>query len=93
MPIEVLYFAELKDITGINRETFNSEIKNISELVELLIVKYHPLKELLRDELTQNLRKKISIALNENIIQVKDKLSIKLSNGDRIAFLLSASGG
>jgi len=93
MTVEVLYFAELKDITKKNKELFEISSSNIKELIEILFNKYRPLKNLLWDATSKKLRKSISIAINDALISLDDKLSYSLRNGDKIAFLLPMSGG
>ena len=93
MKIEVLYFADLKDITGKDKETLNLKQNKLFELVDLLFEKYHPIKNLIWDDNRSSLRDMISIAINDSIIHEKNKLSINLSDGDKIAFLLPVSGG
>ena len=93
MKIEVLYFADLKDITGKDREIFFLNKNKVMELVNLLFEKYHYIKNLIWDENRSSLKDIISLAINDNIIHEKDKLSINLIEGDRIAFLLPVSGG
>jgi len=93
VPIEVLYFADLKDITQKNKESFEIPDLNMKELIAILFRKYKSFKLLLWDEQLENIRNDVSIAVNDNITHSNDKLSISLSNGDKIAFLLPISGG
>jgi len=93
VPIEVLYFADLKDITQKNKESFEIPDLNMKELIGLLFKKYESFKFLLWDEHLKNIRNDVSIAVNDSITHSNDKLSISFSNGDKIAFLLPISGG
>ena len=93
MSIEVLYFAELKDITKKARESFNLSNLNIKELLELLFEKYDPMRDIIWDNTSENLKNNVSIAINDILIPNENKLSFSLSNGDKIAFLLPISGG
>lgn len=96
MLIEVLYFAELKDITKKPKESFNLPISSIKELLALLFEKYDSLRNLIWDGVSDNIRTTISIAINDRLLphmDNEDKLSLSLSDGDKIAFLLPISGG
>ena len=93
MKIEVLYFADLKDITEKDKENFVINNNKLIEIVDLLVEKYHMIKDLIWNEKSSSLKNIISVAINDIVIHKKDKLSIELSEGDRIAFLLPASGG
>ena len=93
MKIEVLYFADLKDITGKDKEVLFLNQNKVIEIVNLLFEKYPSIKEIIWDENRSSMREIISLAINDTIIHEKDKLSIELSEGDRIAILLPVSGG
>ncbi len=93
MIINILYFAELKDITNKENEKFELESRDIKELINLLIKKYPSLQDLIWDQKIQNLRDTISIIINNQAIHVKDNSSKELNDGDTIAFLLPVSGG
>ena len=93
MKIEVLYFADLKDITEKDKENFVINNNKLIEIVDLLVEKYHMIKDLIWNEKSSLLKNIISVAINDIVIHKKDKLSIELSEGDRIAFLLPVSGG
>ena len=93
MKVQVLYFADFKDITGKDNEDFELNEKNLTELVNLLLEKYKPLKSLIWDENNRSLKSIISLAVNDNLIKKKNQLSVSLNDGDRIAFLLPISGG
>ena len=92
MKIEVLYFAEFKDITGKEKEV--CDIKdNLKDLLDLLFNKYNPVKKLLWDETSNYFKNSIRLAINDEITNQEDLLNIPLSDGDRVAFLLPLSGG
>lgn len=93
LDIELLYFAEFNDITGKEKENFNLKNSNLLELIDQLFVKYNSIKKLIWDDQTNNLKKYVSIAVNGEMAHHKNKLLTKLSDGDKIAFLLPISGG
>jgi len=91
--IEVLYFAEFKDITKKETETFILSNNDLKELIDLLIKKYHPMQELLLDKKSDSLSNNISVIVNNKSIHGQDILSTSLNEGDKIALLLPVSGG
>ncbi len=91
--VEVLYFAEFKDITKKDTEKFDLSSKNLKELIDLLIKKYDPMLELLLDKKNESLSNNISVIVNNKPIHGQDVLSIFLNEGDKIALLLPVSGG
>ncbi len=94
MKIEILYFADFKDITGKEREIVELDDDNrLKEVIRLLMKKYPNLEKLLWNENTQDLNENISIMLNHEAQPSNASLSITLSDGDKIAFLLPISGG
>jgi len=93
LAIEVLYFADFKDITGKDKENFSLNNSNLLELVNVLFEKYNLIKELIWDNQANKLKTNVSIAINDEIAKNLDHLSIVLSDGDRVAFLLPISGG
>lgn len=92
MIIEVLYFAEFKDITGKEKEKFDLSGSTLEGLLSLLFDKYE-LKKLIWDEKNQEIHSLISIIINNQAIHKKDPSLINLKDGDIIAFLLPVSGG
>jgi MoaD family protein len=92
MIVEVLYFAEFKDITGKEKENFELSDRNLLELLNLLFEKYN-LKNIILDEKSQKIHNLISIIINNKSIHEKNPLLISLNDGDTIAFLLPVSGG
>ena len=94
MIVEVLYFAEMKDITGKEKEKFELSNNQLNNLIELLLAKYKlPLRNLLWDEKTQNISSLISVIINNQAVIQKNPLLTKINDGDVIAFLLPVSGG
>jgi len=93
MPIDVYYFANFKDITGIDKEKIELSEYTLKELVNLLFEKYFLIKNLMWDQKENKLKKTISVAINDKLIRHKNKLSISLYEGDKVAFLLPISGG
>ncbi|MFX1380724.1 MAG: MoaD/ThiS family protein [Promethearchaeota archaeon] len=92
MIVEVLYFAEFKDIASKEKEKI--EIKqNLEDLLNVLFDKYTSFRELMWDEKTQTIHNLISIIINNQAIYEKDPSKINLKDGDKIAFLLPVSGG
>jgi MoaD family protein len=92
MIVEVLYFAEFKDITGKEKEKFELSKNNLKELIDILLDKY-PIKNLIWDEEAQKLHNLISVIINNQAIHEKDPQLIDLDNGDTVAFLMPVSGG
>ncbi|MFX1410341.1 MAG: MoaD/ThiS family protein [Promethearchaeota archaeon] len=93
MLVEVLYFAEFKDITKKETEKFDLSNNKLKELIDLLIKKYNPIRELLWDINNDSLSKNISIIINNKPFHDQSILSANLNEGDKIAFLLPVSGG
>lgn len=92
MIVEVLYFAEFKDITSKEKEKFEITENNLEGLLKMLFQKYK-LKDLIWDEKGQKIHSLISIIINNQAIHEKDPLLIEIFDGDTIAFLLPVSGG
>ena len=92
MIVEVLYFAEFKDITSKEKEQIEVK-KNLEDLLNLLFKKYNSLRKLILDDKTQKIHNLISIIINNQAIHEKDPSKINLKEGDKIAFLLPVSGG
>jgi len=94
MIVEVLYFAEFKDITGKEKEKFELSNNQLKSLIELLLKKYKlPLRNLLWDDNTQNISNLISVIINNQAVIQKNPLLVEIKEGDIIAFLLPVSGG
>ncbi|MHA1932626.1 MAG: MoaD/ThiS family protein [Promethearchaeota archaeon] len=94
MIVQVLYFAEFKDITGKEKEEFEISNNQLKALIELLLNKYElPLRNLLWDENTQNISNLISVIINNQALLQENPLLAQLNNGDVIAFLMPVSGG
>tara|TARA_B100001123_G_C15342690_1_gene1035659 strand:+ start:1350 stop:1598 length:249 start_codon:yes stop_codon:yes gene_type:complete len=82
--MKILYFAWLKDKTGINEEEITDQkITDVKELLDLLSIKYPKLKEFI-DE-----KEVIRVAVNLNYITD----NIKLNQEDEIALFPPVSGG
>ncbi|UCC20921.1 MAG: MoaD family protein [Promethearchaeota archaeon] len=92
MIVEVLYFAEFKDITGKEKEKFELPDESFLGLLNLLFGKYN-LKNKIWDDKNQKIHNLISIIINNQAIHEKDPSLINLNHGDTIAFLLPVSGG
>ena len=93
MTVNVLYFAELKDITNKDNEDFELNVNRLKVLIDLLIEKYPNIQNIIWDQNTQELRNTISVIINNQPHHEKELLSKKLNDGDTIAFLLPVSGG
>lgn len=94
MIVEVLYFAEFKDITGKEKEQFELSNNQLKTLIELLLAKYKvPLRNLLWDENCQNISNLISVIINNQPLLLENPLLAELNDGDVIAFLMPVSGG
>ncbi|KKM92903.1 hypothetical protein LCGC14_1213850, partial [marine sediment metagenome] len=84
--INILYFAEFRDITGKEREKIELSNNHIKELVSQLIKKYN-IQHLLWDEAAQKVQNNISIIINNEPVYETDPLLIKVNDGDTITFL------
>ncbi|MFW9866914.1 MAG: MoaD/ThiS family protein [Candidatus Thorarchaeota archaeon] len=92
MIVEILYFAEFKDITGKEKEKFELSKNNLRELIDILLDKY-PVKNLLWDDKTQKVHNFISTIINNKAIHEKKPQLINLNDVDKIYFLMHVSGG
>ncbi|MHA2034941.1 MAG: MoaD/ThiS family protein [Promethearchaeota archaeon] len=94
MIVEVLYFAEFKDITGKEKEQIEISDNQLKTLIEKLLVKYKlPLRNLLWDENTKNISDLISIIINSKPLLRNNPLLAEVNDGDVITFLTPVSGG
>jgi MoaD family protein len=92
--VKVLYFAELKTITGVSHEFFTlKKEKTIQELIGKLGKKYKKMRSILLSDDARNIKDSISVSINHSIINSSDPMTVKLENNDIIAFLLPVSGG
>ena len=82
--MKILYFAWLKDKTGISQENIqNKDIKDINLLLKLLSKKYPELKKFI------NNKNIIRIAVNMKYVTK----NIKINDKDEIAIFPPVSGG
>lgn len=94
MIVEVLYFAEFKDITGKEKEKFEFSKKHLKDLIDLLIEKYgNKIQNLIWDEEAQKIHSLISTIINNQAIHEINPSLVNLNDGDTIAFLMPVSGG
>jgi len=94
MIVEVLYFAEFKDITGKEKEKFEFSKNHLKDLIDILIEKYGiKIQNLIWDEDAQRIHSLISTVINNQAVHEKNPSLIKLKDGDIIAFLMPVSGG
>lgn len=91
--INVLYFAELREITNRENESFNLINSNIEGLIKIIFEKYPNIKEIIWDQDTQCLKSSISVIINHKSHNNQCILEKKLNDGDSVAFLLPVSGG
>ncbi|GAG77528.1 unnamed protein product [marine sediment metagenome] len=93
MKVEILYFADFKDITGKDREFLELKENTVEGLTSEILSKYNPLKNLIWDEEIKKLKGNISIVINDKLITDKNKGETELIDGDKVAFLLPFAGG
>ena len=93
MKIEILYFADFKDITGKSREFIELKENTVEGLTSKIFNKYNTLKNLIWDDENKKLKGNISIVINDKLIKEKNKGKMKLIDGDKVAFLLPFAGG
>ena len=93
MKVEVLYFADFKDITGKDREFLELNENTVEGLTSKILNKYNPIKNLIWNDEIKNLKGNISIVINDKLITDKNKGKIALVDGDKVAFLLPFAGG
>lgn len=91
--IEILYFAELKEITGKASERLPIKDVYVNIILEK-IFEFHPkLRNILWDEQSKTLKKSISIAIDDRIRSNHQIEQLLIKDGTKIAFLLPMSGG
>jgi MoaD family protein len=94
MIVDILYFAEFKDITGKEKEKIEISNNHLKDLIDSLVKKYGDrFQILIWDEKVQILHSLISTILNNQAIHEKDPSRIKLNDGDTVTFLMPVSGG
>ena len=93
MKVEILYFADFKDITGKDREFLELNENTINGLISRVFSKYDPIKNLIWDDEMKSLKGNISIVINDKLITDKNKEKLELADGDKVAFLLPFAGG
>jgi len=93
MKVEILYFADFKDITGKDREFLELDENTVNGLTSKIFSRYNPIKNLIWDDEIKNLKGNISIVINDKLITDKNKGKIELIDGDKVAFLLPFAGG
>ena len=93
MKIEILYFADFKDITGIDREFLELNENSIEGLTSQILSKYNTMQNLIWDDKIKSLKKNISIVINDHMVNEKNARKLKLKDGDKVAFLLPFAGG
>ena len=91
--IEILYFADFKDISGKKREFIELKDNSVEGLTLKLLSKYNSFKNLIWDDEIKNLKGNISLVINDKLITDKNKGKMKLIDGDKVAFLLPFAGG
>jgi molybdopterin converting factor small subunit len=93
MKVEILYFADFKDITHKAREFLEIKENTLEGLTSELFSKYNSIKNLIWDDEIKNLKGNISIVINDKLMTDKNKGNMKLIDGDKVAFLLPFAGG
>jgi MoaD family protein len=91
--VEVLYFANIKDITQKSSEMISFQSCQVKDLVQELIARYPSLEDILWDEKSSSLKNNIAIAINHKMIPKDEYHSLELLENDKIAFLTPVSGG
>jgi MoaD family protein len=91
--VEVLYFANIKDITQKSSEMISLQSCQVKDLVQELIARYPSLEDILWDEKSSSLKNNIAIAINHKMIPKDEYHSLELLENDKIAFLTPVSGG
>ena len=93
MKVEMLYFADFKDITGKAREFLELDDNTLTDLNSKIFNKYNPIKNLLWDDEIKSLKRNVSIVINDQVVNEKNAGKLKLKDGDKVAFLLPFAGG
>lgn len=93
MKVKVLYFANFKDITGKDSELLELSQNTVEGLISKILSKYESIKSLIWDNNKKGMITNISLVINDQIIQEREKDKLELNDGDKIAFLLPFSGG
>jgi len=92
MKVEMLYFADFKDITGKTREFLELDDNTLIDLNSKIFNKYIPIKNLIWDD-EKSLKRNVSIVINDQLVKEKNAEKLKLKDGDKVAFLLPFAGG
>lgn len=93
MRVKVLYFTEFKEIAGKDTEEYELTTNTLRSLINLIIEKYHKMRDLLWDDKKNFIKNDISVIINNNAIYGQDIFDSLLKNGDIITFLFPVSGG
>ncbi len=91
--VKLLYFSELKEITHKAEEYLELSNDSLKILVDLLIIKYPQIKNIIWNEKAKDLNDNISIIINHEIPREVKAQNFHLKNNDVIAFLLPVAGG
>ena len=93
MKVEMLYFADFKDITGKTREFLELDDNTLIDLNSKIFNKYIPIKNLIWDDEIKSLKRNVSIVINDHMVNDKNAGKLKLKDGDKVALLLPFAGG
>ena len=93
MKVEMLYFADFKDITGKAREFLELDDNTLTDLNSKIFNKYNPIQNLIWDNEIKSLKRNVSIVINDQVVNEKNAGKLKLKDGDKVAFLLPFEGG
>ncbi len=92
MKLTLKFLRPFKDITGKGELDLDIEVRNLRDLLKILVDKYPKLeKEFFKkgNELTDY----ICIFVNDKPISALNWLDTKLENGDNLLFFIPVSGG
>ena len=92
MKLSLKFLRPFKDITGKGELDLDIEVRNLRDLLKILVDKYPKLeKEFFKkgNELTDY----ICIFVNDKPISALNWLDTKLENGDNLLFFIPVSGG
>lgn len=91
MSIEVVFFANLREIVG--KKKIHASANSIGELLENILKEHEELEEEIFKSETRELKDFITILVNGERIELLDGMETKLNDGDRIVILPPAAGG
>ncbi len=72
MKVEILYFADFKDITGKDREFLELKENTVEGLTSEILSKYNPMQNLIWDDKIKSLKRNVSIVINDQMVHEKN---------------------